>query len=171
MQPIMPCLWFDTQALEAARFYTSIFRRSQVTEITRYSAAGPAKKGSVMTVRFELDGQEFLALNGGPQYKFTPAVSLSVNCKNQKEVDRLWKKLLRGGQEQACGWVTDKYGLSWQIVPRVLSKSIASKDPAKVERVMKAMFTMKKIDVAAIEKAAKAKPARAKGATTAKTAA
>jgi len=159
MQPIMPCLWFDTKALEAARFYTSIFPRSKVIEITRYSAAGPGAKGSVMTVRFKLDGQEFIALNGGPQYAFTPAISLSVSCKTQKDVDRLWTKLTRGGKPVQCGWLTDKYGLSWQIVPKALPKLLATKDLAKTERVMRAMFEMQKLDVAKLKKAGKGKSA------------
>jgi predicted 3-demethylubiquinone-9 3-methyltransferase (glyoxalase superfamily) len=157
MKKIIPCLWFDTQALEAAKFYTSVFPKSKLGEITYYSDAGPAPKGTVLTVRFKIEGQDFIALNGGPVYKFTPAISLSVTCKNQKEVDRLWSKLTEGGAEQPCAWLTDKYGVSWQIVPKTLQKLVASKNAAKVERVMKAMFTMTKIDIAAIERAAKGK--------------
>ena len=163
MQPIMPCLWFDTKALEAAKFYTSVFPRSKMLEITRYGEAGPGAKGSVMTVRFKLDGQDFVALNGGPLYSFTPAISLSVSCKTQKEVDTLWKKLTKGGKPMACAWLTDRYGVSWQIVPKVLPKLLGSKDAAKAARVMRAMFEMQKIDIAKLEKAAAGdKPARKK---------
>jgi predicted 3-demethylubiquinone-9 3-methyltransferase (glyoxalase superfamily) len=162
MQPIMPCLWFDTQGLEAAKFYTSIFPRSKMLDVTHYSEAGPGKAGSVMTVRFKLDGQDFLALNGGPTYKFTPAISLSVSCKTQKQVDRLWKKLTKGGKPMACGWLVDRYGVSWQIVPKALPKLLTTKDAAKVSRVMRAMFEMQKLDVATLKKAAAAKtPKRA----------
>jgi predicted 3-demethylubiquinone-9 3-methyltransferase (glyoxalase superfamily) len=162
MQPIMPCLWFDTQALEAAKLYTSIFPRSRVLDVTHYSEAGPGEKGSVMTVRFKLYGQDFVALNGGPTYKFNPAISLSVSCKTQKQVDRLWNKLTKGGKPMACGWLVDRYGVSWQIVPKALPKLLTTKDAAKVSRVMRAMFTMQKLDVVALEKAAASKtPKRA----------
>ena len=154
MQPIMPCLWFDSEALDAATFYTSIFPRSKMLEITRYTDAGPGPSGSVLTVRFKLDGQDFVALNGGPVYKFTPAISLSVSCTTQKEVDTLWNKLTKGGKPQQCAWLTDKYGVSWQIVPKALPKLLASKDTAKVDRVMRAMFEMQKIDIAKLEEAA-----------------
>jgi predicted 3-demethylubiquinone-9 3-methyltransferase (glyoxalase superfamily) len=154
MQTIMPCLWFDAQALEAARFYTSIFPRSKVLDVTRYTDAGPGAAGSVVTVRFKLDGQDFVALNGGPGHPFTQAISLSVSCKTQKEVDALWKKLTKGGKPVACGWLTDRYGLSWQIVPDALPKLLASKDAAKASRVMRAMFGMQKLDVAMLERAA-----------------
>src|SRR5262245_55086495 len=125
MQKITPCLWFDDQAEEAARYYTSIFKNSRVGEITYFGAGAPRPKGMVMTVRFWLDGQEFLALNGGPEFKFTEAVSFIVNCKTQKEVDRLWDKLSRGGKKVQCGWLTDRFGLSWQIVPTVLGKMLS----------------------------------------------
>ncbi len=153
MQRITPCLWFDDQAEEAARFYTSIFRNSGVGEVTRYGEGGPRPKGSVLTVKFELDGQEFLALNGGPMFKFTEAVSLIVDCRTQKEVDRMWERLSKGGQKQQGGWLKDKYGLSWQIVPTVFMKMISDPDPARADRVMQAVMRMKKIDIAAIKKA------------------
>jgi predicted 3-demethylubiquinone-9 3-methyltransferase (glyoxalase superfamily) len=154
MQPIMPCLWFDSQALEAAKFYVSVFPRSKLLGVTHYTEAGPGTKGAVMTVRFKLDGQDYVALNGGPTYAFTPAISLSVMCKTQKEVDTLWKKLCEGGKPMPCAWLTDKYGLSWQIVPKALPKLLSSKDPAKVDRVIRAMFEMQKIDIKALERAA-----------------
>jgi predicted 3-demethylubiquinone-9 3-methyltransferase (glyoxalase superfamily) len=154
MQPIMPCLWFDAKALEAAKFYTSIFPRSKMLDVTRYSEAGPGAKGSVMTVRFKLDGQDFIALNAAPAFTFTPAISLSVSCKTQKDVDGLWKKLTKGGSAQPCGWLTDRYGVSWQIVPKALPKLVASKNAAKAARVMRAMLEMQKIDIAKLEKAA-----------------
>jgi predicted 3-demethylubiquinone-9 3-methyltransferase (glyoxalase superfamily) len=153
MQKITPFLWFDTQAEEAAKFYLSIFENSKIETVTRYGAAGPGPKGSVMTVDFELAGQEFVALNGGPQFKFTEAISLVVNCETQQEVDEFWAKLSKGGQEVECGWLKDRYGLSWQIVPTILSKLLSDPDPKKAQRVMEAMLKMKKIDIAALKKA------------------
>lgn len=153
MQKITPCLWFDTQAEEAARFYTSIFKRSKIGAISRYGEGMPKPKGSVLTVSFTLEGQSFLALNGGPQYQFTPAISLSVDCRTQKEVDTLWKKLTAGGQPGPCAWLTDKFGVSWQIVPSVLVKLMQDKDPVKAKRVMAAMMQMGKIDIAALRRA------------------
>jgi predicted 3-demethylubiquinone-9 3-methyltransferase (glyoxalase superfamily) len=153
MQKITPFLWFDTQAEEAAKFYLSIFENSKIKTVTRYGAAGPGPKGSVMTVDFELAGQEFVALNGGPQFKFTEAISLVVNCETQQEVDEFWAKLSKGGQEVECGWLKDRYGLSWQIVPTILSKLLSDPDPKKAQRVMEAMLKMKKIDIAALKKA------------------
>jgi len=151
MQKITPFLWFDNQAEEAAKFYTSIFKNSKITDIARYGEAGAKvsgrAKGSVMTVSFELDGQEFTALNGGPVFKFTEAVSFVVNCKTQKEVDELWEKLSAGGEKSQCGWLKDKYGLSWQIVPTVLTEMLQDKDPGKSERVMQAMLKMQKLDI------------------------
>jgi predicted 3-demethylubiquinone-9 3-methyltransferase (glyoxalase superfamily) len=152
-QKISPFLWFDHQAEQAAEFYVSIFPNSAVGEVARYTGAGPGPKGSVMTVVFQLDGQQFTALNGGPIFKFTEAISFVVNCETQEEVDKYWERLSDGGQEVECGWVKDKYGLSWQIVPVVLMAMVQDKDPAKVERVMKAMFQMKKLDIAGLEKA------------------
>jgi len=153
MQKINPFLWFDHQAEEAAKFYVSLFKNSKVVSVSRYGDAGPGPKGTVMVVAFQLDGQEFLALNGGPQFKFSPAVSLVVNCETQEEVDKLWEKLSEGGQKQQCGWLQDKYGLSWQIVPTVLGKLMQDKDAKKSERVMKAMLQMHKLDIAGLKQA------------------
>jgi len=153
MPRITPFLWFDTQAEEAARFYASIFKNSKIVTIARYGEAGPGPKGSVMTVVFELEGQEFIALNGGPQFKFTEAISFSVNCQTQKEVDEFWEKLSKGGEEGPCGWLKDKYGLSWQINPVILGEMLSDPDPKKSRRVMEAMLKMKKIDIAALKKA------------------
>jgi predicted 3-demethylubiquinone-9 3-methyltransferase (glyoxalase superfamily) len=153
MRKITPCLWFDDQAEEAARFYTSIFKNSKINKVVHYGEGGPRPKGSVLTVLFELDGQEFLALNGGPQFKFTEAVSFIVNCETQEEVDRMWEKFSEGGKEGQCGWLTDKYGLSWQIVPTVLSKLMTDPDPARAKRVFQAMMGMKKLDIKGLEEA------------------
>lgn len=153
MQKITTFLWFDHQAEEAAHFYTSIFKNSKIGEVTRYGKAGPGPEGAVMVISFQLEGQNFLALNGGPQFKFTPAISLVVDCQDQAEVDRLWDKLCEGGRADQCGWLQDKYGLSWQIVPGILPKLIGDKDPKKAQRVTEAMFSMKKIDIAALQKA------------------
>ena len=156
MQKITPFLWFDTQAEEAAKFYASIFPKSKILNVARYGDAGPGPKGSVMTVEFELDGQRMIALNGGPHFKFTEAISLSVSCKDQKEVDHYWGKLSQGGQEAPCGWLKDKYGLSWQIVPTVLGELLSAPDAKKAKRVMEAMLKTKKIDIAALKAAAEA---------------
>ena len=153
MQPITPFLWFDTQAEQAAKLYCSIFKNSKILTTTRYGEAGPGPKGSVMTVVFQLEGREFIALNGGPQYKFTEAISFVVNCKSQQEVDNYWKKLSEGGEEGPCGWLKDKYGLSWQITPTVLGEMLGDRDPKKAKRVMEAMLKMKKIDIAGLEQA------------------
>jgi len=152
-QKITPFLWFDTQAEEAARLYLSIFKNSKIVSIARYGDGGPGPKGSVMTVVFELDGQEFTALNGGPQFKFTEAISFSVDCKTQKEVDEFWEKLSEGGEQGPCGWLKDKYGLSWQINPTVLGEMLNDPDPEKSRRVMEAMLKMKKIDIAGLKRA------------------
>ena len=154
MQKITPFLWFDTQAEEAARFYTSVFPNSRILNTARYGDAGPGPKGSVMTVEFELEGQRMIALNGGPQFKFTEAISLSVDCKDQKEVDHYWSRLSQGGQESMCGWLKDRYGLSWQVNPTILGKMLSDPDPKKAKRVMEAMLKMKKIDIAALKAAA-----------------
>ena len=158
MHKIHPCLWFDNQAEEAAKFYVSIFKNSRIGKVTRYGEAGSQAagrpKGSVMTVSFELDGQELTALNGGPHFKFSEAISLVVNCETQKEVDDLWETLSKGGETQQCGWLKDKYGLSWQIVPNVLFELLLDKDAAKAERVMAAMLQMKKIDIRQLKQAA-----------------
>jgi predicted 3-demethylubiquinone-9 3-methyltransferase (glyoxalase superfamily) len=148
MQKITPCLWFDNQAEEAARFYTSLFKNSKITHITRYSEAGPGVPGSVMVVNFQLDGHDFIALNGGPVFHFTEAISLSVDCQSQAEVDELWEKLTEGGEESQCGWLKDRYGLSWQIVPREFMELMSDPDPVKAKRVTEAMLQMKKLDVA-----------------------
>jgi len=153
MQKISPFLWFDTQAEEAAKFYVSIFRNSKIGKIARYGEAGPGPKGSVMTVAFELDGQQFTALNGGPQFKFNESVSFVVRCETQAEVDDYWTKLSQGGQTQACGWLKDKFGLSWQIVPNALIELATDPDPEKSQRVMRAMMQMTKIDIAKLKQA------------------
>jgi predicted 3-demethylubiquinone-9 3-methyltransferase (glyoxalase superfamily) len=156
MQKITPFLWFDNQAEEAALFYTSIFKNSKIGKVVRYGDAGPGPKESVMVAAFEIEGQAFTALNGGPQFKFTPATSFVVNCTSQKEVDEYWAKLLEGGGvENQCGWLQDKFGLSWQIVPTRLSELLSDPDPAKSQRVMAAMLQMIRIDIATLEKAAK----------------
>lgn len=154
MQKITPFLWFDNQAEEAANFYVSIFKNSQIVTVARYGEAGPGPKGTAMTVVFQLDGQEFIALNGGPHFKFTEAVSFSVSCTTQEEVDEYWEKLSAGGQEGQCGWLKDKFGLSWQVNPVILGQLLSSPDPQKAKRVMEAMLQMKKIDIAALQRAA-----------------
>ncbi len=153
-QKITPFLWFDTQAEEAANHYISIFKNGQMLEVARYSKAGPGREGDVMMVRFELFGQQFLALNAGPQFKFTEAISMVVDCHSQEEVDELWSKLSEGGSLSACGWLKDKYGLSWQITPTRLIELIQSPDRAAAARVMASMMTMTKINIAELEKAA-----------------
>src|ERR1700732_3143346 len=140
MKKITPCLWFDGQAEEAVKFYVSIFKNSKVGSITRYGDAGPGPKGTVMIVTYQLEGQDFIALNGGPVFQFTEAISFVVNCETQEEVDRFWEKLSEGGQEGQCGWLKDKYGLSWQIVPTALTEMLKDKDPQKAKRVMQAML-------------------------------
>jgi len=157
MQKITPCLWFDGQAEEAAQFYTKIFKRSKILSVSRYGEGAPFPKGTALVVVLRIEGQTFQALNGGPQYKFTPAISLSVDCKDQKEVDRLWDQLRDPVYPGQCGWLVDRYGVSWQIVPRVLVKLLGSKDRAKSGRVMQAMMKMGKIDVATLERAAAGK--------------
>jgi predicted 3-demethylubiquinone-9 3-methyltransferase (glyoxalase superfamily) len=153
LQKISPFLWFDNQAEEAARFYTSVFKNSRIGAVTRYGESGPGPKGGVMTVAFELDGQEFMALNGGPDFKFTEAVSFVVHCENQQEVDEMWEKLSAGGSEIQCGWLKDKYGLSWQIVPTVFFEMIQDEDAERKARVMNALFQMTKLDMAGLEAA------------------
>jgi len=152
-QRITTFLWFDNNAEEAAKHYTSIFKDSKILEVARYSDAGPGPEGSVMIVKFQLDGQEFIALNGGPHFKFTEAISLVVNCDTQEEVDELWAKLSAGGEEGQCGWLKDKFGLSWQVVPSVVPKLMQDPDPEKSKRVMQAIFQMKKIDIARLMRA------------------
>ena len=152
-QKIAPFLWFDNQAEEAVNFYVSILKHSKVTSISRYGEAGPGPKGTVMTVSFELEGQEFMALNGGPEFKFTEAISFFVNCETQEEVDELWEKLSAGGETGPCGWLKDKYGVSWQIVPTALGEMLSDPDPEKSKRVMQAMLQMKKLDINALRQA------------------
>ena len=153
VRKITPFLWFDSQAEEAATFYTSVFPDSKITAVTRYGESGPGPAGSVMTVAFELDGQPFTALNGGPHFKFTEAVSFVVHCETQPEVDEFWTKLSEGGQEVQCGWLKDKYGLSWQIVPVVLIEMMKDQDAARKERVVRAFMQMKKLEIAGLEAA------------------
>jgi predicted 3-demethylubiquinone-9 3-methyltransferase (glyoxalase superfamily) len=163
MQKITPFLWFDGKAEEAMNFYISIFsarggsayggKDSKIVSVSRYGEGGPGPKGTVMTATFQLEGQEFIALNGGPQYKFTEAISLFVNCETQQEVDELWEKLSEGGEKGPCGWLKDKFGLSWQIVPSILGKLMRDKDAKKAKRVMEAMLQMKKIDIKTLQQA------------------
>ena len=153
MQKIIPFLWFDGNAEEAMNFYTSIFKNSKIGSITRYGEGGPGPKGTVMTGTFQLDGQEFYALNGGPQFKFTEAISFFVNCETQEEVDELWDKLSESGEKSRCGWLKDKYGLSWQIIPTILGQLLRDKDPEKSKRVMNAMLKMDKIDIKTLKQA------------------
>ena len=154
MQKITTFLWFDNKAEEAANFYVSLFKNSKILDVSHYGDTGPGTKGSVMTVNFQLEGQEFIALNGGPEFKFTEAISLYVNCKTQAEVDELWEKLTAGGGEESqCGWLKDKYGLSWQIVPTALTEMLSDPDAVKAQRVMQAMLQMKKIDIQKLKNA------------------
>ncbi len=150
MQKITPFLWFDGNAEEAANFYISVFKKSKITRVSRYSESGPGPQGSVMTIAFELNGQEFVALNGGPEFKFNEAISFVVNCENQEEVDDFWEKLSDGGRIIECGWLRDKYGVTWQIVPTALLKLMADPDPEKSGRVVQAMLRMKKIEIAGL---------------------
>jgi predicted 3-demethylubiquinone-9 3-methyltransferase (glyoxalase superfamily) len=152
-QKITTFLWFDKNAEEAVNHYTSLFKNSKILNVARYGDAGPGPKGSVMTVTFQLEGQQFVALNGGPQFKFTEAISLLVNCDTQQEVDELWSKLSAGGEEGPCGWLKDKFGLSWQIVPVAFFKMMQDPDPEKSKRVIQAMLKMKKLDLARLEQA------------------
>jgi predicted 3-demethylubiquinone-9 3-methyltransferase (glyoxalase superfamily) len=153
MQKITPNLWFDTEAEEAANFYTSIFKNSRIGNISHFGEAGPRPAGMVLTVSFELEGQEFTALNGGPEFKFNEAISLLVNCEDQEEVDDLWTKLSAGGEEGPCGWLKDKFGLSWQIVPIALQEMLQDEDPKRANRVMEAMLQMSKIEIEGLERA------------------
>jgi len=153
VQKITPFLWFDNQAEEAVHFYVSIFKNSKVGQATRYGDAGPGPKGTVMSATFQLEGQDFMALNGGPHFHFTPAISLFVNCETQEEVDELWDKLSAGGSKERCGWLKDKYGLSWQIVPSALGKLMGDKNSAKAKSVMTAMLQMNKIDIKLLQEA------------------
>ena len=154
MQKITPCLWFDTEGEEAATFYTSVFPNSRIVDITRYGSAGPRPEGTVMVVSFELDGQKFVALNGGPQFTFSEAISFQVDCQSQEEVDDYWSKLSAGGEEGQCGWLKDKFGLSWQIIPARLIELLQDPDREKSQRAMEAMLKMKKIEIGDVERAA-----------------
>jgi len=153
MSKLTTCLWFDTEGEEAARFYTSVFPNSRITSVTHYGSAGPRDEGTVMTVDFELDGMPFVALNGGPDFTFSEAISLMISCETQEEVDRYWETLAEGGEEGPCGWLKDRFGLSWQVVPRTLMELISDPDREKAQRVMAAMLRMKKIDIAELERA------------------
>ena len=153
MQKITPFLWFDGKAQEAMEFYTSIFKNSKVVSVSRYGDAGPGPKGTVMSAIFELEGQRFYALNGGPQFHFTPAISFFVNCETQPEVDALWEKLSAGGSKEQCGWLKDQFGVSWQIIPSILGELLGDKDPVKSGRVMQAMMQMSKIDIKGLQQA------------------
>jgi predicted 3-demethylubiquinone-9 3-methyltransferase (glyoxalase superfamily) len=153
MQKIDPFLWFDNQAEEAANFYVSLFKNSKMLNVARYGEAGPGPKGTAMSVTFELAGQKFIALNGGPLFTFTEAVSFLINCETQQEVDELWQKLSAGGKTSKCGWVKDRYGLSWQVIPTALGQMLHDKDPKKSQRVMQAMLQMDKIDIARLKQA------------------
>ena len=158
-QKIVPNLWFDTQAEEAANFYISVFKQGRILNVTRYTDAGPRPAGTVMTVEFELDGQRFVGINGGPQFTFDEAVSFQIDCEDQAEVDHYWEKLTEGGQEVQCGWLKDRYGLSWQVVPTGMDELFADPDPTRAQRAMQAMFGMKKLDIAALQAAADGVPA------------
>ena len=158
-QKIVPNLWFDTEAEEAADYYTSVFKNSRVVSVSRYTEAGPRPAGTVMTVEFELDGQRFVGINGGPEFKFSEAVSFQINCETQDDVDYYWERLTDGGEEGPCGWLKDKYGLSWQVVPTGMDELFSDPDPTRAERAMRAMFEMKKLDIAALRAAADGVPA------------
>jgi predicted 3-demethylubiquinone-9 3-methyltransferase (glyoxalase superfamily) len=159
MSKLTACLWFDTEGEEAARFYTSVFPNSRITNVSRYGEAGPREAGSVMTVEFELDGNKFLALNGGPQYTFSEAFSYQISCETQDEVDRYWTTLSEGGEEGPCGWLKDRFGFSWQVVPTALPRLLGDPDREKAQRVMAAMLQMKKIEIDELERAASGVPA------------
>jgi len=153
MQKITPFLWFNDQAEDAMHFYVSIFENSKVGQVTRCGEAGPGPKGAVMSATFQLEGQDFMALNGGPHFSFTPAISMFVNCETQEEVDEFWEKLSAGGSKERCGWLKDKYGLSWQIIPSALGKLMGDKNPAKAKSVMNAMLQMNRIDIKTLQQA------------------
>jgi len=154
MQKVTPCLWFDTEGEEAATFYSSVFPNSRIVHVARYGSAGPRPEGTVMTVEFELDGQRFVALNGGPEFTFSEAISFQVDCETQEEVDAFWSKLSEGGEEGPCGWLKDKFGLSWQIIPTELPKLLSDPDPGRAQRAMQCMLQQNKLDIEAIRKAA-----------------
>ena len=153
-QKLTPCLWFDTEGEDAANFYTSVFPNSRIVDVVRFGEAGPGPAGTVMVVTFDLDGQRFIALNGGPQFAFSEAVSFQISCETQEEVDHFWNELSKGGEEGRCGWLKDRFGLSWQVVPTALPRLLGSSDPATSQRVMQAMLKMQKIEIAELEQAA-----------------
>jgi predicted 3-demethylubiquinone-9 3-methyltransferase (glyoxalase superfamily) len=157
-QKITPNLWFDNEAEEAASFYTSVFKNSRVLNVARYSEAGPRPAGTVMTVEWELDGQRFVGINGGPQFKFDEAVSFQIDCEDQDEVDYYWEKLTEGGEESQCGWLKDRFGLSWQVVPQGMGELFSDPDPQRAERAMKAMLQMRKLDIEELRRAADGEP-------------
>jgi predicted 3-demethylubiquinone-9 3-methyltransferase (glyoxalase superfamily) len=157
-QRITPNLWFDTEAEEAAEFYTSVFKNSRIVSVTHYTEAGPREAGTVLTVEFELDGQRFVGINGGPQFKFDEAVSFEIHCEDQEEIDYYWEKLTEGGSESQCGWLKDRYGLSWQVVPTGMEELFADRDPERARRAMEAMLKMGKLDIAALRSAADGVP-------------
>jgi predicted 3-demethylubiquinone-9 3-methyltransferase (glyoxalase superfamily) len=159
LQKIVPNLWFDTEAEEAAEFYISVFDNSRIVHVARYTEAGPRPAGTVMVVEFELDGHRFVAINGGPEFKFDEAVSFQITCETQDEIDRYWDALTDGGEEGPCGWLKDRYGLSWQVTPTGMDELFADPDPTRAERAMKAMFAMKKLDIEALRRAADGVPA------------
>jgi predicted 3-demethylubiquinone-9 3-methyltransferase (glyoxalase superfamily) len=159
-QKIVPNLWFDTEAEEAAGFYTSVFKNSRIVNVTHYTESAPRPAGMVMTVEFELDGQRFVGINGGPEFKFDEAVSFQIDCEDQDEVDYYWEKLSEGGEEGPCGWLKDRFGLSWQVVPTGMEELFADSDPKRAERAMQAMLGMGKLDIAALHSAADGAPAR-----------
>ncbi|MBA2332159.1 MAG: VOC family protein [Actinobacteria bacterium] len=154
MQGITPCMWFDTEGEQAAAFYTSVFPNSKIVEVSHYGSVGPRPEGMVMTVAFELDGRRFVALNGGPEFTFNEAISFQVSCENQAEIDDFWRKLSEGGEKGPCGWVKDRFGVSWQIEPTLLSELLADPDREKAQRVMQAMLGMRKIEIEGLERAA-----------------
>jgi len=154
MSGLTPCLWFDTEGEEAARFYTSVFPNSKIVHISRYGSAGPREEGSVMTVEFELDGQRFVALNGGPEFTFSEAISFQVSCETQEEIDHYWTALSEGGEQGPCGWLKDRFGVSWQIVPTALPRLLADPDRERAQRVMSAMLSMQKLEIEPLERAA-----------------
>ena len=156
MQKMTPCLWFDTEGEEAAEFYVSVFPNSRIVDVARYGSAGPRPEGTVMTVSFELDGQSFVALNGGPEFTFSEAISFQVGCTDQAEVDAYWNALSEGGEEGPCGWLKDRFGLSWQIIPTALPKLLSDPDPERAQRAMAAMLEMRKIEIDVLERAAAA---------------
>ena len=159
MQRIVTNLWFDTEAEDAAEFYTSVFKNSRIVSVARYTEAGPRPAGTVMTVEFELDGQRFIGINGGPEFKFDEAISLMINCETQEEIDYYWERLTEGGEESQCGWLKDRYGLSWQVVPTGMDEVFSGPDPERARRAMEALLKMRKLDISVLRRAADGVPA------------